>query len=226
MGFVRNLVFAGALCALLGANAQAEQVSYAFSVRISEIDQFTGQNLTAQLASVAYPAGGQLSVGDVLTGKFSFDPDLMAAPPAQQTASSRYLADMTGGAHNLSFAIPGGSPYSSPNPGSAGIVQIGHESGSDYFAIGDYDENLAAALLLANWNGGVFHSLDLPKNLELSTLPYTWFNVGWRSGQDQQISVTGAVVSLTPLSPVPEPSSWLMLLAGVAALVSLRRYSR
>jgi hypothetical protein len=223
MGLLHKLVCAGALWALMGMGAQAAEVKYAFSVRVDEIDQFTNYELSGQFASVAYPRGGQFSVGDVLTGTFSFDQSRLDLPPANQSATSRYFVDTLGGAHDLSFVAPGGVSYSSPKSGGAGILQLGHSAGSDYFAIGDYGWNLHASFVVANWQGGAFHSLDLPADMKLADLPYTWFSVGWPTGQDQQISVIGSVVSLTPLSAVPEPDAWSTLLVGLVGLACLRK---
>jgi hypothetical protein len=222
MKLVRKWLGAGALFMLTAMSAQAAQVSYAFSVRIDEIDQFTNQVYTGGLNSAAFPLGGQVSVGDIFTGTFSFDQDKLDLPAGSQTPTSRYFWDAMGDAHNISFVTPGGASYSSPTVNSPGILQLQHDS-YDYFAIGDYDSNLPVSLTLANWNGGVFHSLDLPSDMKLSDMNYTWFGTSWEVAPGQQIDARGSIVSLTALSPVPEPAAGMSLFAGLIVLGFARR---
>ncbi len=219
---------AGASCALLVSLAQATQFSYSVSIRVDNIYEFTGQSLTGTPTSTAFPLGGPVSIGDTLTGTFSFDQDKLDLPPAHQDQTSRYFTDVNGSAHSLSFTTPGGASFSSATPLDQGVVQLEHGS-YDYFSISNFGSPLTTSLVLANWDGGAFHSLDLPSDMKISDFSYTWFRTSWWTGTGQQIDVDGTVVALNAIpntSAVPEPATWTMLLLGLAGLACLRRAAR
>jgi hypothetical protein len=221
----RKWFSAGALFVLVMASAQAVQVNYSFSVRINEIDVFTNDVFSGGLNNTAFPLGGQVSLGDIFTGTFSFDQDKLDLPVGYQTSTSRYFRDAFGGGHNVSFVTPGGASYTTPAANTSGILQLQHES-FDYFSISEHDTNFTVGLILANWNGGVFNSLNLPSDMKLADMPYTWFSADWQVTPAQQIAVRGTLVSLTALSPVPEPAAWISLFTGLIVLSCTRRYMK
>ncbi|MES2347401.1 MAG: hypothetical protein V4641_07500 [Pseudomonadota bacterium] len=221
MGLINKMALAGALCTLINStSAQASQISYAYTVRIDEIYLFNGNDISGMPMNATMPTGGQTSVGDILTGTFSFDQDRLDLPPASQTPTSKYFSDTAGNAHSLNFSGPGGASFVSAESPYNGVLQLEH-SAYDLFAITHFNATVTTGLVLANWQGGALHSLDLPSDMKLSNFSYTWFSTSWWIDQNHQIDVRGSVTSLLALSntsPVPEPAMWTTLLAGLAGL--------
>ena len=207
---------------LLALQAQATQISYQFSVRVDSINEFTGYELTGNLASVAYPLGGAVSVGDTFTGKFSIDDNKLEIPSGMQTDTSRYFVDVSGTGHGLSFTMPGMGAYTSSGTPNSGIVQLMNES-YDYFSMSDTGSAVSAGFVLANWEGTAFNSLALPSNVALTDFEYAWFRTSWFTDVGS-IAIDGHFTALSPVAGVgvPEPATWTILLAGLACLAGLR----
>lgn len=214
-------------CIFLTSLAQATQFNYAFAIHVENIYEFTNFDLTGTPTSTAFPIGGQINVGDTLNGIFSFDQEKLDLPPASQLPTSRYFTDFNGGAHSFSFSTPGGISYSSATS-DQGVLQL--EDGSfDYFSIVNFGAELTTGLALANWNGGVFQSLDLPSDIKLSDFTYTWFRTSWTTLEGKQIAVDGivkAIKAIPNVNEVPEPASWTMFILGFAGLCFVRGAAR
>jgi hypothetical protein len=165
--------------------------------------------------------GGEIAVGDTLTGSIAFDPDKFDLPPDMQGPTWRQFQDADGSAQRLRLTTAQGVSYQSLAAPYASSVQLTHGD-SDQIAFNTFDDPLTIGLSLANWDGNVFDSLELPTQLNLADFPYSWFGMAWGVGTDQQVDVRGVV---TAIAMVPEPSSWALLIAGALGVAAVRRRS-
>jgi len=205
--------------------AQAAPITYKYSVLVGNIYSWQagiGESLTA----VEYLRGGQIRVGDTLTGTFTLDQDKLQLPSNMQQPTSRYFSNANGEGHDFNYVTPVGATFHSSGLPYSGSVQLEH-SNYDLFAINSYDQEIVTGLLVANWNGGVFDSLNLPTNMNLADFDYTWFGTNW-SMNDVQLDVRGIVNGLErvqDVNQVPEPSSWFLWMVGAFSLILVRRKS-
>ena len=201
-----------ALCASMHT-AQAEVHAYSFSGNIDN------------LRSTSWGAGplpvAPISIGDSVTGTFSFDDaqfkDYLHADPL--IPSEQY--DGNGPQYSLEFTIkPHGGHFTS---GATSFFTIGRDvPGADLMNIGGVNANKLMYLVFRN------NSLPDPYprrafNIDPGSYDFAILSISWANSSGIY-GAEGHVSNFVAVSPVPEPSTYFMLLAGLAVTgVAARR---
>jgi hypothetical protein len=220
-----KMVFAVALAALTTASAHAEIVTFEFTAVVSKIFQLD-PTLPFMTDSVVIK-DSTVRTSDIVHGTFSYD---TSAPvwltPRPDTAVYKDLASLT-------FAFQGGlkfEPATTPGSSQVSVQNNRNYAGDTRFldSIGIATgvlENESASFFLVDDQGIAFNSTSLPSRLTLSqfsqrTLTY---DIG---PDDTRVSVEAEITSLNAVTAVPEPSSYVLLLSGLALLGWRRRAAR
>ncbi len=219
-------------CLLSAGLAHAGLVTYNFTASVTGLtEEYPGAD--DNHPSSSNYTGFTITVGDILHGTFTMDtstPLLYSSPSGSGTYNSYNAA----AGQNAFTAIFNSSSYtvSSTNefatmvlstlnqlPGqghdNAGISTSRDLSTGGYEAFGVNFSDPSATALTYNQIPG-----------SLSGFTDGTFQYRFTSGMAPHaigLIVDGAVTSLTQVSAVPEPSSYLMLLAGIAAIAGVRR---
>lgn len=216
----------GVCFGLASVGVQAAPITYNYSVQIENI--FASRpGYFESLTSVEHPYGGLVRTGETLTGQFTLDQDNLFLDPAMQQPVARYYWNANGSGIEFSYVTAAGAIYHSKNSPDSGSVSLVRNN-SDLFGFSSYDQTLVSSFILINEIGGIFHSFDIPEQLNLADFDYKRFNTSWKKdGLDLDvIGVISALERVRNASAVPEPSSWLLLAAGMLALARVRRISR
>ncbi|MGH8618576.1 MAG: PEP-CTERM sorting domain-containing protein [Burkholderiales bacterium] len=185
----------GALCANL---ARAELTTYTFQ---------------GELWFVSPSFSGVLSVGDPITGSFSFD-----------SATPDSVADPANGLYRPSVSVSMSNPlaFSFTSPASTSSISVANGS-TDLFAValGPLGAGpVVGGLRLSGWElavldtaGAMLNSDSANGPLMFSFADYASLEVFFAGG-----NFISTLTSFQLASPVPEPESYAMLLAGLGVL--------
>ena|SRR5450830_164817 len=219
-------------CLLSAGLAHASLVTYNFTASVTGLTElFPG-------ADINYPnssdyTGFTITIGDILHGSFTMDtatPLFYSSPSGSGTYNSynaaagqnAFTAIFNSSAYTVSstnqFATMGLDTQNQlPGQGhdTAGIGTGRDLNSGGYESFGvDLSDPSATAL---TYN----HIPTSLSGFTEGTFQY-WFSSGM-APHSLELIVDGTVTSLTQVSAVPEPSSYLMLLAGIAAIACVRR---
>jgi hypothetical protein len=227
-----KLMFIVVIFATTHANiTQAAILTYDFTATISKIWEYKGGQITYVNSSNV--PGVTVANGYSITGQFTFDTQtpLSAYQPAPPESGSYILYSSAGRVNNLSLTIQQNILSFESNPDSwQFLVQVANDastfSGSDILSVSAASAYSpysfqSATINLFDSTGRIFANAQLPTNLALPSFSYSNIDYAWLNQSDgSQMHANGALTSLTlrPASPVPEPSSWRMLLLGVGLL--------
>jgi hypothetical protein len=212
------LVFAGAFRALAGSilglaiaglPVSGSAALYEYSAS-GAIDFISNRNL------LPHP----FSVGQAYTATFVFD-DSVADTDASP-AVGRYPLSL------VSYTIDVGGVYTSSHASPSGLVILGNDGSSDaFFVLTDAGDAVSGipfqdtVFILSGPAGSVFSSDAFPTSLALESFAGggIW-QLQWSNGSQDPLAVSGPLTSFTP---VPEPSTGLLVAAGLVALASRAR---
>jgi len=224
-----SILVAGLLYAGL---AHASLVTYNFTASVTGLtEMFPG-------ADINYPnssdyTGFTITIGDILHGSFTMDtatPVLSSSPSGSGTYNSYNAAAgqnaFTAIFNSSSYTVSSANEFSGISLGTLNqLPGQGHDTagigtsrdlstgGFESFRM-DFADPSATAL---TYN----HIPTSLSGFTEGTFQY-WFSSGM-APHSLELIVDGTVTSLTQVSAVPEPSSYLMLLAGIAAIACVRR---
>lgn len=223
-------VFTQALCTLMAGlaiagAAHAERYTLKYTATISSIED------TRQWPIPSYESasadGNVISLGDTVTGYFTFD---TAMPPIQSgTSWARYGSDEAFG-HVIVFDKTGFSQQATTyhsqidvTTASAGGWDRDWVSFQAPMYYMDGPGYAAATTLSFQAPAGTLGDTALPATLS----PFTgWFTYAYVSyADDETLVFEGNITSASIVSSVPEPGTYAMLLAGLG-LVAWRRRAR
>ena len=217
---------AGVIVALLtfALPAQALTQTYSFDATIYGVRQYFGY------AGVSVPIGSSvdasgvaiIEVGQKISGRFSFNSGGAPLSVNQYSAGTVYSAAY--GTSNASLAytvVATNSTFSST--GTTASWNYQSPVSADNFIVGG--QNPISAIWLEDLSKTAFAGGFPTGVLSLDTLSKAEFGASWFRSDGAQIVFDSQLTSLT-LLPVPEPSTWLMLSFGIAAVVSVARRRR
>jgi len=237
---MKNL-FAALLLSAVVIESSAAPVTFEFSAVISSLNYTnydTGDQLSLSASSVP---GASVAIGDIFTGSLTYetnaaipshfpwipkhDPELAYGFPVKM-GSATYVNER----HDIVFNTDKGPNQSSmyvtvinAAPGSGRSDKVSFSPGSEYvqdeyhhFSFNFYDRQ---ALALSD--------LALPTDFNLSAFNDNTMVMFWHTGPESlyaQASVTH--FSLLSTSPVPEPTTGLMLLMGLGLVACTHKARR
>ncbi|WP_332855745.1 PEP-CTERM sorting domain-containing protein [Duganella sp. S19_KUP01_CR8] len=211
---------------LIGS-AQATVYQFDFTAKIQEMVEFSPQTFNGGPVASSNLSGSTVSVGDSLTGHFSYDTatgvfsqfgggTMYAAPAAQNSL------DVSIGGASIGLS---GATYSSTN------VQVANNAaalgGADSFGIANVSANAYASQMMAvsffDRSGLALSASTMPGRLDFanfgqSSFYYTYSSSATHAMMGANGALTSVTVTQVPTTPVPEPETYAMLLAGLAAL--------
>lgn len=177
------------------------------------------------------PADAQVSTGEAFSGSFVYDTGAQLSGLPGDGRQAVYLNAVT----QATFTAPNLSLPSATLPaferGSVSVVDNRNGGDAFYIAQSFFSPQWfgQASLYLGDSTATVFNSFELPTTLQPESFNTHLFQVVLLYRPDgDQVHVTGSLTSLTFASAVPEPSVWMMLLAGglVAGAASRRHVGR
>jgi hypothetical protein len=211
------LVLVGIFCS---TPAFAEVVTYEYTGVINNLREYVGSNSRAVVSS-SVVAGG-VRVGDEFHGSFSYDTSIAQTSGTGDTAI--YSQGWTPGPApavtptSLTFDKNGSSAASS-SWSSVPSVYLQNTNSFDYLSFSTFLNSPGSLIsfTFSDANGTKLDSLAIPSTIELdgwwsARMNALWFN----PGGDRMLNMDGMLTSLTKVSPVPEPESYAMFLAGLA----------
>lgn len=221
----------GLACAVLLSswNAHAEVVILEYQGTVGFIREYNGAGEANEVSSSSLlPAGVQ--IGDRFHGRFIYD---TATPinPRLSDAGSAFYAPLwwTGASPNASSIVfdKSGTSFAGGHDGSVIHVTNGIAPSSlDILKItGGFSWSPADKLQgqfemrFFDDTGRALSGVAIPNQLDLGAWSYsdvffTWYD----QASDSELRLGGPLSSVTKVSPVPEPETYAMLLAGLAIL--------
>ncbi|NHZ61419.1 PEP-CTERM sorting domain-containing protein [Massilia genomosp. 1] len=229
---MKSYIAAFTLGLLAASNASAEMVTFDYTAKIDEALHFTNHGAHVDsLQSISFN-NTTIEVGYTMRGSFTIDLDTPASLhlPYQSPNSvyTEYGNPTNGATRNLATIKVDQSGYGfTPKPQAGGMrieITDGAVGRADSFVFNNYnlDPNTgrSESLTFALWqaNGSLLTSTRLPSSLDLSRADMATLVYSYRGPNSTDVFRTNAVLtslSVRTASPVPEPSSYAMLLLGV-----------
>lgn len=210
----------------LFGSAQATVYQFDFTAKIQEMVEFSPMTFDGGPVTSSSLSGSTVSVGDVISGHFSYDTatglfrsnggSAMYSAPAAQNA-----LDVSIGGNSIGLSD---TTYSSTN------VQVSNNAaalgGADSFGIANLSTNVYASQMMAlsffDNSGLALNAATMPGQLDFASFGRSTFYYTYSSNATHaMMGANGALTSVTFVqapTPVPEPETYVMLLAGLAAL--------
>ncbi|MYM37814.1 PEP-CTERM sorting domain-containing protein [Duganella qianjiadongensis] len=226
----------------LAGSSNAAVLQFDFTAKIQEMVQFSPLTFAGGMVSSSDLNGSTVSVGDAISGHFTYDTStaqisnvgglaMFSAAAAQNALNAAIGTTSLGLDHALSNTT---------------TVQVGNNvaglKGADSFGIANVSANGQAsqmmALMLFDSTGHAFSDSTLPAALDFSAFGTSTFYYTYSSASTHaMMGANGSLTSLTvtqlptggnPTTPVPEPETYAMLLAGLGLLgwTARRRQAR
>ena len=216
-----------ALATLLLAGAlpvHANIVTFEVTTLVSEIREAVSHGapavtpITPVTDTLLTPA--KVSVGDKLVTRISYDtawyPDYVGSSGA--TYSSTALAAFPAAA--LTFA----NGLQVMSTSQHAHVDVYNDSYDALNLTASFSPLSALSFRLYDASANALSSTALPTYLNASQFAFKEMNLFWNNANNDIAMIDGNILSITQLSPVPEPASYSMLLAGMAVVgYALRR---
>ena len=229
MNFLRYgfAAFAAILTAYNPVTASAAVLEYKFKASIVSMFESSAESGITNVSSSAF-AGDLISIGDGVTGSFSYNTDGVLSPyyqPMQPPTGSYLIYIMEAGRSGLSFSVDD----SSVNFRSAlldGMLILGNDnsdlSGSDTFNINFTGEANPVMFRLAgvsfyDFTGNAFSSGAIPEYLDFTSFTVKGLGAGWlRQSDGKQMQFQANITSIEVTeSTVVLPSTFLLLASGL-----------
>lgn len=223
-------VLAQALCTLtaglaIAGAAHAEPYTLKYTATITSIED--SQQFPIPSYTSASADGNVISINDTVTGYFTLDTSI---PPMQSSTSwARYELDEAFG-HTIVFDKTGYSQQATTYQSQIDVVTAsdgGWDHDSVTFVAPMYylagPGYVAQTTLTFQAPAGTLGDTALPTSLS----PFTgWFTYAYVSyAEEQTLVFEGSITSVSIVSSVPEPGTYVMLLAGLG-LVAWRGRGR
>lgn len=202
------LAFAGLVCS---ASASAEIITFEYSGVVNKIRQSpTGVSYDSRSVASTTVVPGGLSVGDGFRGTFSFNLDTpkFEFSPAEMGA---YFGNSSDPGFSLVFDKSGAALQSA-------IMMVGVSNGSsDHLTITPRWSSVSSEFWFYDPSGKVFSDVSQPRTLNLNDFYEAELNMTWSvPDSSATVRVETSLLSITKVSPVPEPSTYALLFAGLA----------
>ncbi len=201
------------LASALSVSAHAKVHVYEFTASVSSMQW---GNTTPEKMDSWVP-GSALSLGDTINGRFSFDDaplqNYVPPDPAEYSAGGSGLGnaisvEVSPNRQSVDTAGMAGSLFASNSvQGANAFVQIAH-----------FSDDVTVYVNFEGGRPGQFSDASIPFNLSLSSYPSGSVVFFWDTPETAYIAAVGTIDSLTNVTPVPEPSVYLMLGAGLAVV--------
>jgi hypothetical protein len=170
-------------------------------------------------------SGSTITLGDIITGQFSYDPSRTVNLPIPDPQRGFYV-DF--GAQLNFIELPSGLTHQSE--GGASVIVVNDVAGKDQIQIPTSSHATIGAtdaqwvnITLEDATGTALGSTALPETLDaskFSTRRLTWT---FSDAANNQLDVYASVAIFQRVAAVPEPESWGMLLAGLVLIGLVRR---
>lgn len=223
---MKPLIAAGAAL-LVSFSAQAEIVTFDYTGFINEVrEREAGATRTRGVAVTTWTPA-PLAVGATFHGSFTFD------------TSAPLGAASSGSASYLSVPLAAGAPASvrfgdgwridaHPFSPTAHVGNGPAAAGGDWFSFW-YSTPSPTYLTFSvqDRSGAALSGTALPSDLDFDSFSQTGLDFAWLSANGGTVLVHGSLSSITRVTPVPEPATYGMLLAGALVVgAAARRRAR
>ncbi|MCU6498582.1 PEP-CTERM sorting domain-containing protein [Rugamonas sp. A1-17] len=210
----------------LFGSAQAAVYQFDFTAKIQEMVEFSPLTFDGGPVASSSLSGRTVSVGDSISGHFSYD--TTTGLFSNRGGSAMYSAPAA--LNTLGASIGGSSIALSDASYSSTNVQVANNAatlgGADSFGIASLSANAFASEMMAvsffDKSGLALEAATMPGQLDFSSFNRSTFYYTYSSNATHaMMGANGALTSVTVTempAPVPEPEAYAMLLAGLAAL--------
>lgn len=225
---------AAATLTLAAAHSSATVERYAFTATISSLWEYDKAGRVITHVNTSTFAGGALAMTDLVQGTMAFNTHAPLSPyqPAPPTSGTFGLYQLDSADSGITFKV--GTLSFQSGSTLAPIAQVSDNastrSGWDTFSISAYKKYdpvmfQDSDIMLFDKTGTAFNTAALPAHLDLSWFHYAVVSGAWvRQADGNQMHFDATITSLQALAPVPEPSSGVLMLAGMlgVAVAALR----
>lgn len=222
--------------AFVAGAARADIVEYSFTATISHEAQLDNTG-TYNLINSSSLLGTNVALQDTISGLFFYD-------TTASTSSAYQLATPASGSNHVYMNSAAGMQFTDLSSGAsyasnpAGIATLAvwnndsNVSGADMLALGTTAATdpsgmkSGAAINLVDASGSAFQDSQVPTQLNQQQFGSGNLAAYWHTADGQILFITADLQTMTPMAPVPEPTTVSMLLAGLGALALLARRRR
>lgn len=206
------LVLISFFCA---ASARAELISFEYTGVINTLREVNMSTNVGRLVVTSNIVPGGVRVGDDFHGVFTLDTDL---PLNYSDSGSASYFDM----NHTSKAKPDSMIFdktgaSVPTVVTAQGITVNHSKGYDNLSFSMAGFSSVGVSFGFSDTASILSGLAIPSDIDLSAWSYAEAALFWADmGSNRYLTMNGMLTSVTKVSAVPEPTSYAMLLAGLA----------
>ena len=203
------LLLAGLICSL---SAHAEFVTFEYTGIINTLREYSGTRDKAVASSNIVP--GSVRVGDSYHGSFTVDTGVQ--PYVGSAPGSAFYFDWTGVSPRATDFImdKSGTSISTPNITTVYVVNGTYDSVYIGAASGLFS---SFTLGFTDLTGTALSGLAIPLAYDLDAWYTAEAGMTWSTADGSaRVMMNGMLTSITRVSPVPEPATYALFLAGVA----------
>lgn len=232
---------ATALAALaLTLPAKAEMHTYEFTAAVNQIGNVN--KLSFEQSTMGVQAGSLISMNDRIVGRFSYDSNARMERgsldnPPYNPASTDYFYHGAYASPTDFFTftiLPSGQTVSAGDPDALtrrvtlADGKVGTPNSRDSLSIDTDGYDMSFGIDFGNATSTWISNGTLPQQLSLADMTSASVYHYFYRTDGSRIMLSGAVTSLTDITvtPVPEPGTWAMLLAGLSILGFTARRKR